>query len=149
MNQDSFKKYVNSKKILLSGLLLLLIAPVFCSCSPQGEPSMKKEIKQEVTAITVGPVKELDHEEHISSVNNLLDAVVDSYGKMNASVNESTDKDAINAAKNVEKLYGARIEELKQADFSTWSEEDLFILSSELSNMITAIREARDLLNFQ
>ena len=75
-----------------------------------------------------------------------MDAVTDSYGKMNALVNENTSEEAKKAVENVEKLYAERIEELKQADFSTWSAEDLSNLSTELSYIITAIREARDLL---
>lgn len=146
MHQTILSKYLkNNKRILLSVLLLVATTSLFCGCNSKGEAPMN-DIQYEINAAPIGPVKDFDINDHISTANSLLDAVTDSYGKMNALVSENTSEEAKKAVENVEKLYAERIEELKQADFSTWSAEDLSDLSTELSYIITAIREARDLL---
>lgn len=98
--------------------------------------------------IVVGPTKEFTLEDRINTANNLLSAVTDSYQKMSDLAAEaSAPKKGINAAKQVKEKYATRIEELQTADFSTWSAEDLSALALEISDIISAIREARDLLS--
>ena len=108
----------------------------------------KHPITYEENMIVVGPTKEFTLEDHVQTANELLAAVTDSYQQMlDSTTNSSASAKGINAAEKVREKYDARIEELKATDFSTWSAEDLSELSLELSNIISAIREARDLLS--
>ncbi len=108
----------------------------------------KQPIAYEEKMIVVGPTKEFTLEDHIQTANELLVAVTDSYQQMiDSTTNPSASAKGIKAANKVREKYEARIEELKSADFSTWSADDLSELSLELSNIISAIRKARDLLN--
>ncbi len=106
-----------------------------------------QNIEYTENAITVGPVKEFTLNDHIDTANSLLSAVTDSYEKMNSANDENANQAAKDAVSEVINLYGDRIEALKKEDFSTWSASDLSDLSIELSHVISAIREARDLLN--
>lgn len=148
MHQLFVQKHMQNRKKIQLTALLLISTSLLCGCTPKGDTSMY-DIQHEATAVTIGPTKEFDKNDLISTATGLLDAVTDSYGKMHAAVNESTSNKAKKAVENVENLYAERIETLKNEDFSNWSEEDLSDLSTELSYMITAIREARDLINFQ
>ena len=116
--------------------------------STGGTDMSKHPITYEENMIVVGPTKEFTLEDHVQTANELLAAVTDSYQQMlDSTTNSSASAKGINAAEKVREKYDARIEELKATDFSTWSAEDLSELSLELSNIISAIREARDLLS--
>lgn len=141
LHRNQYMKFIRR-----GSALLLLITPILlCSCRPQGDSNMKY-IEHTENAAIIGPDKEFTLEDCIHSANNLLAAVNDSYEKMNTAAGESSDESAKEAASKVISQYGARIEELNKEDFSTWSEEDLSALTTELSYIITAIREVRDLL---
>ncbi len=109
---------------------------------------MNETITMEATLKPIGPSKEFTLEDYILSANSLLDAVLDSYQIMtDLAASDTAPKKGVKAAKKVTEKHLTRIEELKTADFSTWSAEDLSALSLELSDMISDIREVRDLLN--
>ncbi len=107
-----------------------------------------KSIHFQEKILPIGPVEEFTIENGIKSVTQNLASVTDSYGQMiSLAESENASSAGKDAANNVTEKYAARIEEIKSIDFSTLSLEDLSSLSSELSHIITAIREARDLLN--
>lgn len=124
-------------------LTLVLVTGILCSCKEK----KSMEITDEVKINPIGPTTEISLESLISGTQNLCDAVLDSYSTMLelASADDAKEK-GIKAAKKVEEKYGERIKELSEMDFSTLSENELREYMHELSNLITAIREARDAL---
>ncbi len=119
-----------------------------CGCNTSEEGSQMKSIHFQEKILPIGPVEEFTIENGIKSVTQNLASVTDSYGQMiSLAESENASSAGKDAANNVTEKYAARIEEIKSIDFSTLSLEDLSSLSSELSHIITAIREARDLLN--
>ena len=130
--------------IIISTLLLL------CGCSTDkttnGDTFMN--ISSEEQMVPLGPTMEPTFENILNGTNNLLLSVRDSYNIMTElATKDSAPSEGIEAAESVRKKYNDRLTELENTDLSSYSIEDLEVLSSELSDMITAIREARDLLN--
>lgn len=100
--------------------------------------------------IVVGPVTEFTLENQIKGVQNTYQNVCDSYAKLQELANtENASKKGRKTAIKVEKNYAERIEELEEIDFSQLTTDELLSLSIELTDMITAIREAKDALTFE
>ncbi len=96
----------------------------------------------------INPETNVTFEKQVNATNNLLSATQDSYKTM-LSLSESTSasKKGTRAANKVTQTYASRIDELAKIDFFALSSEELDAISFELSDIITAIREARDLLD--
>lgn len=136
------------KKTILAVIFFIFI--INCGCSATAEPkedtSMRSYFEEDV--MPAGPVISLTLEEKADNTKDLLSSVQDSYGIMTElSQKEDAPKKGVKAAKKVQKKYEARLKELAEADFSDFSVSELDDISEELSNIISAIREARDLLN--
>lgn len=137
-----------NKKLLLS--IIILSSGLFCGCLsstvPKKEDSMKLVGTEEIKPAS--PVIDFTFEELVENTDNLLNSVLDSYQIMTEAAQQSdAPKKGIKAADKVQKEYAERLAELKDTDLSGYSPEELYSLSEELSDIITAIREARDLLN--
>lgn len=82
--------------------------------------------------------------ESAANMRNFLKA---SYEKMQElAAADDAAPDGINAAKAVEEDYADRLNELFALDFSTMDEDEIDSCMVEMTNLITAIREARDAL---
>lgn len=132
--------------ILFTTLLILLLSGCSTQSGTSEDPALIKS--EEIDLLPVGPTTEPTFENILSGTNNLLVSTRDSYNIMTElATRDSAPKKGIKAAQKVEKKYSARLAELENADLSSYSMEELEEISIELSNMITAIREARDLLS--
>lgn len=81
------------------------------------------------------------------SATNMCNFLKDSYEKMQElAAADDAAPDGINAAKAVEEDYADRLNELFALDFSTMDEDEIDSCMVEMTNLITAIREARDAL---
>ena len=124
-------------------LSLISVVGLFCACK-SGE-TLEYSGEAEINHLV--PETEFTIEKLIESTQHLCASVQDSYSKMLelASAQDASDK-GIEAAKAVEEKYGERIKELSEIDFTKLNKDELENYSYELSNLITAIREARDAL---
>lgn len=142
-------------------MIALLLLPCFlCACGSADPAGLAaSETPENYTGeisetcdppVAVGPVTEFTLENQIKSVQNTYQNVCDSYAKMEelAKAKTASGKGQKAAAK-VRKNYAERIEELSEIDFSQMTSDELLSLSVELTDMITAIREARDALTFE
>ncbi len=118
---------------------------ICCSCNSAKET----ETIEKVEINHLVPETEYSIEMRIKGAQNLCASVQDSYSTMLelASADDASEK-GIKAAKAVEEKHGERIKELSEIDFSALSENELEDYMSEMSSLITAIREARDALTF-
>lgn len=141
------------RTIITSFLLPLLL----CACNSTNSIDLTSSETLEDTIveisevydseIVIGPVTEFTLENQIKGVQNTYQNVCDSYAKMQELVNEKgASKKGRKAASKVENKYDKRIQELSEMDFSKLTTDELLSLSIELTDMITAIREARDAL---
>lgn len=98
--------------------------------------------------IQLVPDKELTHDDLVKGVSDLCSAAQDSYSRMaEASQNENAPRKGIRAANKVKKTYEERLKELSSMDYYPMTDEEILNYSAELSEIISAIRKARDLLN--
>lgn len=109
---------------------------------------MEKESTGYVSAKTIGPSNDATVENLLAGALQSYENVCDSYAKMQelASSKDASEKGR-EAAAEVEKAYANRIAELAEMDFSQLTSEELLSISLECTDMISAIRKARDVLN--
>ncbi len=134
------------KKISIPLTFFALLLFSGCNTIEENGGTSMKPLTHSENMMVVGPSKEFTLEDHIQTANELLAAVNDSYQKMTALTAESdASPEAVKAGEQITAQYSARIAELNDADFSTWSADDLSDLTTELSNIISDIRAVRDL----
>lgn len=135
------------KKLL--PLIICFLPVLLCGCS--GSDNADEEIITNsftAPAKPASPVITPTPEEKAENTASLLKSAQDSFNRMNEAAQDKTaTKEGIKAAEAVCEKYKSRLEELAETDFSSCSDEELTDLMKEISNIITAIREARDLIN--
>lgn len=132
---------------------LTILILLFCSCGQNASASdlkgenMTEKMTEYQPAKVIGPVVEATLENQIAGAQKSYENVCDSYAKMQElAASESASKKGKEAASAVEKEYADRIAELADADFSQMTSEELLSLSMECTDMLSAIRKARDVL---
>ena len=94
------------------------------------------------------PDKEPTHEDMVDGVLDLCAAAQDSYTRMmDAASQDGADKKGVREAERVCKTYGQRLAELAELDYGAMQNEEIIQYMEEISNIISAIREVRDILN--
>lgn len=137
----------------------LLLPCLLCACgstNPAGLTAAEaakdcpsETSEADITPVTIGPVTEFTLENQIENVENTYQNVCGSFAEMQElAASETASRKGRKSAAKVEKNYAARIEELSEIDFSRLTTDELLSLSVELTDMITAIRKARDALTF-
>ena len=128
--------------------LIILLIPVFlCGCSSSEGSQNSGNFSQTIPINPASPVITYTHEERAENTGSLLDSAQDSFNIMNEMAEkESAPEEGVKAADAVREEYKSRLEELADADLLSYSDDELIELSLEISNIITAIRQARDLL---
>lgn len=131
---------------------LLLMALLLCACGQDASDSegdtVVEEFSEYYPAKVIGPEVEPTFENQLEGARQSYENVCDSYAKMQELAEaESASKAGKEAAAAVEKKYADRIAELADMDFSQLTSEELLSVSLECTDMISAIREARDVLN--
>ena len=126
-------------------LSIISVIGVCCAC----QTTKELEFSDEAEIRHLVPDTEFTIEKLIEGTQKLCDSVQDSYSTMLelAGADDASEK-GIKATKAVEEKHGERIKELSEIDFSVLSENELEDYMSEMSSLITAIREARDALTF-
>lgn len=137
-------------KNLLS-LAIFLIPLFLCGCSASGNAQENDVIDYSYTGTEAikpaSPTTNPTPEEKAETVSTLLSSAQESYQIMNEMAKkESAPEDGVEAAEAVQEKYKSRLEELAEDDLSAYSFDELNELAFEISDIITAIREARDLL---
>lgn len=129
--------------------IALFIPALLCGCSASGA-SQKNDVIEYSSAESIQPASPSvtpTLEELAEDTATLLKSAQDSYNTMNENAEKETaSQDGVKAAEAVSQKYKSRLDELEEADLSTYSYEELQELQQEISGIITAIREARDLL---
>ena len=131
-------------------LFTILLASLFCGCSVHSDGSGDNSVlkSDEMPILPIGPTTEPTLENVLYGTNNLLVSARDSFNIMTELASkDSASKKGIKAAQKVTKKYGERLAELENTDLTSFTADELMEISSELSDMISAIRSARDLLN--
>lgn len=133
--------------VLCSLLFFLSSCGQNASSPPLEDDDVMVENLEYRPAKVIGPTTEFTLENQIAGVTQSYDNVCDSYAKMQElSGAEDAPLKGKKAAAKVEKKYANRIAELADSDFTQMTSEELLSLSVELTDMISAIREARDAL---
>lgn len=135
----------------LSGLIILSSLLYACgqnSSASEGENMIAEEKIAYEPARVIGPEIEPTFENQLANAMQSYENVCDSYSKMQElSQADNASKKGKRAAAKVEKKYAGRIAELADIDFSQMSSEELLSVSLECTDMISAIRKVRDILN--
>lgn len=129
-------------------IVITFIPVLLCGCSFSGnshdeviEYSFSEDIKP------ASPVVTPTHEERTENTRSLLKSAMESMDIMDEMAEkDSASEDGVKAAEAVHKKYKSRLEDLDESDLSALSDDELTQIALEISDMITAIREARDLL---
>lgn len=145
MNQKTCK-YLASLTVLT--LLLCACGQDVSASDPNGENMIAEEALEYQPAKVIGPVVEPTFENQLASAVQSYENVCDSYAKMQELADsDSASNKGKKAAAKVEKKYGDRIAELADTDFSQMTSEELLSVSLECTDMLSAIRKARNILN--
>lgn len=95
------------------------------------------------------PEIEVTLDDKIKQVSDAYTTIQNNYKKAKETLeNASASEEGKQAMQNFEDTYGDRIKELEEVDFSTFSEDEIDNLMSELREMVTSIRNANDMLSF-
>ncbi len=142
-------KRLHCKYLAVFSLLLLVLSAcgqTASTSSPEGDDVMVEDLEYHPAKI-IGPTTEFTLENQIAGATQTYENVCDSYAKMQelAGADNAAAKGK-KAAAEVEEKYADRIAELADTDFSQMTSEELLSLSLELTDMISAIRKARDAL---
>lgn len=93
------------------------------------------------------PHTEVTLENKIKNAADMCSFLKTSYEKMQElAAADGASPDGVKAAKAVEENYADRLNELFAIDFSAMDEDEIDSCMVEMTNLITAIREARDAL---
>lgn len=126
-----------------------------CIACSNSDPTDLSSAEEENTLSTMSsdfiqlvPDGELTHEDLINGISDLCKSAQDSYSLMlEASQDKQAPRKGIRFAKKVQKQYEDRLNELSSLDYSSMTDDEIIRYTSEISEIISAIREARDLLN--
>ncbi len=134
-----------------SAVLILLMLALLCSgCGSGDHARSEKEsenMQETIDSVLFVPKEKLSLEEYASSLSELCQNAKNGYEQlMLAAEDKNAPKKGVKAARKIEKEYKARLDELCSTDFSICTEEEISDCYREVSTMITAIREAKDLL---
>ena len=140
------------KKSTVIAALLLALSCAFCAGCNAGDTTQSgkesKNMQETIDSILFAPGNKLSLEEYASSLSELCQNAKGGYEQlMLAAKNKSAPAKGIKAAKKVEEKYKARLDELCSMDFSACTEEEISGYYREVSTIITAVREANDLMN--
>lgn len=95
------------------------------------------------------PNTEITLESKRENIADMCSFLKTSYAKMQElAAAQDASPDGVKAAKVVEEQYGDRLNELFALDFSTMDETQIDSYLVEMTDLITAVREARDALTF-
>lgn len=97
--------------------------------APEPEPTPETELEISLDRLPASPEREGTHEDYVEGAQELLDAALASYARVNP---ESTD---------ILEEYGPRLQELAATDLSSLSDADLWSLMLELSHTLTNLKE--------
>ena len=89
-----------------------------------------------------GPVGESTHEETVESMRQMVANAQDSYARMC----ESAGEEHAQLVREIRDQYERRLTELAEMDFASMTDDEIVPYMLEVSNIITAIREARDVI---
>lgn len=141
--KSKFCKYL---PVLALSALLLYACGQDASGS-EGDTMIVEENIGGQPAKVIGPVTAPTLENQLAGATRSYENVCDSYAKMRElSESDNASEKGKQAAAEVEEKYADRIAELADTDFSTLSSEELMSISLECTDMISAIRKARDVL---
>lgn len=88
------------------------------------------------------------HEDMVRGALDLCAAAQDSYARMTeAASRDGADEKGVQEAEKVRETYGKRLTELAKLDYDAMRNEEIIQYMEEVSNIITAIREVRDIFN--
>lgn len=148
------------KKRNLAALGLFLLCAGFFGCSkkePQAQDQISTEnpiekenenmFEADVTLDALIPKEAPPLEKRAADLAKLCEDVREGLNSLSeAAQSDTAPRKGVKAAQAVEKKYKNRLDELCSMDFSTLKEDEISDLSIEVSTIITAIREAKDLL---
>ncbi len=104
-------------------------------------------MQETINSILFVPEKKLSLEEYASSLSTLCQNANNSYEQLMLAAGEkNASAKGVKAARKVKKTCKARLDELCSTDYCGCTEEELSGFYHEVSAMITAIREAKDLI---
>ena len=105
-------------------------------------------VRDEADANLLIPDREPTHEEVVSGMLDLCTAARDSMTIMlEASAQEGADERGVKEAQKVRETYEQRISELAALDYDAMEDAEIVRYMEEVSEIITAIRQARDILS--
>lgn len=130
--------------------ILLLLALLLYACGqdavePEGD--IMTEESEYCPAKVIGPEIETTPEIRLANTMQTYENMCYLYSEMQElAESEEASKKGKKAAAKLEKNYADRIAELADTDFSQLTSEELFSVSSECLNIISAIRDVTDIL---
>lgn len=125
--------------------LLIGTALLFTGCSFFKSSHTVRSSDSDINQLV--PNTEVTLDVKIKSVDDMRSFLQGSYTKMQElAAADGASPDGIKAAKAVEEQYADRLNELFALDFSTMGESEIDDYLIEMTDLITAIREARDAL---
>ncbi len=126
-------------------VLLIGAALLFTGCSFLRHSETLESPDSPVNELV--PQTEVTLESKIKSAKDMCAFLKSSYEKMQKLASlDNAPSDGIKAAKSVEEQYSGRLKELFALDFSAMDEETIDSCLVEMTNLITAVREAKDAL---
>ena len=103
-----------------------------------------------LTPVCLVPDVKQSHAEYAHSLHKLCLDAMEKYRGIIANVSDGgASKKGLKAAERIRQKYGARLDELCAADFMVYSDDELGDCYSEISSVITALREAGDIIGKQ
>lgn len=131
---------------------LLLLTLLLCACgqdaSDSEEDAVVEEFSEYYPAKVIGPEVEPTLETRLATAQQAYDNMCYSYSEMQELAEaENASKKGKKAAAKLEEKYADRIAKLADTDFSQLTSEDLFSISQECTDIISAIRDVKDALN--
>ena len=128
---------------------ILLLAPIFtlCACgSSMDTPPSYTEVSESIPLEPITPSETVTHEDWVKNITNALSTIQSLYDEMiSKAAQDGAPSKAVKKANAVEKKYSERLKEISKLSLTDLSDEELKEISLELSNIISAIREANDL----
>lgn len=125
---------------------------ICCSCksnissnSNEDEPMTTETFSVEINKLVPETVT-LD--DIIEGADSLRNSVNDSYSIMlELAADKNASTEAVEAANNITSEYKSYIDDLAKLDFASMNQEEIDSYMAEMSELITKIREVRDLLS--
>ena len=100
---------------------------------------------EEVEFNRLTPEGERTHEEIVSGMREICASARDSFDRMLADAQGKGEREA-QAAREVRDQYARRLDELEALDYDAMADAEIYGYMEEISGILTAIREARDVI---